>query len=168
MPIFITLSLILGILANMQSPFQELFKAIEMQYLGIGLVVIAALLAYLRKSSLLWPFDLFATATLLIWFYRWHHFYRDDAPMFFIFPLFFAIVTSVVTLSFVYKRDLFDEESIEAFQFFSKMLIFNCKIIVTALLISLFLTHHFIVYPVMMMVFIFRYVLSVCLEPQTQ
>lgn len=161
---FIALCLVLGILVKIQSPYQEWFKAVEMYYLGISCILVAIMAWLLKKTSFIAPFDWFAVGALLIWFYRWHQFYRDDAPMFFIFPLFFAIVTALVTFFFTNQRDQFDQESIEYFKYFSNLIKLNTGFIAICVLLSLFLTDHFMFYPITMMVFILRYVLTTCLE----
>ena len=164
MPKFIVLCLVLGVLVKLQSPYQEWFKTVQMYYLGIGCILIAGTAWLSKKIKFIAPFDWFAVGALLIWFYRWHQFYRDDAPMFYLFPLFFAIVTALVTAILVNQRDQFDQESIEYFQYFSNLIILNTGFIASCVLLSLFLTDHFMLYPVAMMVYLLRFVLTSCLE----
>ncbi len=161
---FILLCLVLGILVKIQSPYQEWFKTVEMFYLGIACILVAIIAWLLKKTTLIAPFDWFAFGTLLIWFYRWHQFYRDDAPMFYLFPLFFAVVTALVTLYYINQRDHFDQETIKYFQYFSNLALLNTVFIAICVISSLFLTNHFMLYPVAMVVYILRFVLSTCLE----
>lgn len=161
---FILLCLGLGILVKLQSPYQEFFKTIEMFYFGIACMCLAIIVWLLKKTSRINPFDWFAMGTLLCWFYRWHQFYRDDAPMFYLFPLFFAIVTALVTVFLVDQRENFDYETIEYFQYFSDSVKLNTGGVVACVILSLFLNNHFILYPVAMIVYILRFVFSTCLQ----
>jgi hypothetical protein len=52
----------------------------------------------IKKIPVGFKFDLFATGTVLIWFYRWHDYYRVNAPMFYLFPFFFIILTAISAL----------------------------------------------------------------------
>jgi hypothetical protein len=165
---FILLCLVLGILVKIQSPYQEWFKTVEMYYLGIACILIAISAWLMKKTTLIAPFDWFAVGAFLIWFYRWHQFYRDDAPMFYLFPLFFAIITAVVTLYYINQRDHFDQEAIEYLQYFSNLTALNTGFIAMCVILSLFLTDHFMLYPVAMVVYILRFVLSSCLENHDQ
>lgn len=167
MPLFIVLNLCLSILAQSQHEFQTIFKLAESAYLGVFFISIASIAMIIKKLPVGFKFDLFTSGSLLIWFYRWHHYYRDDAPMFYLFPLFFVILTATVSLIFINRRHLFDDETIQVFQYYSDNLKFYNFFIFAAVIGSLFLTNHFIVYPVTIVVLMLRFILSSCLEEDT-
>lgn len=164
MPLFITFSLILSYLAHTQSPYQDVFTSEITLYLGVTCIFISLSGAFMHLlNSNIW-YDLFAMGTLLTWFAYWHPFFSDETPMFYMFPLYFAFLTALVHILFISKRDRFDQESIEHMQYFSKMGRFHPGLIVSAILISLLLMKHYLLYPVLMGIFILRYTMTRCLE----
>ena len=165
MPTFIIASLALGFLVQTDSPYQELFKSMELFYLGVGCILLSAITGLNERVSSSFSYDSFSLGTLLVWFSYWHQLYRDDAPMFYIFPFYFALITSIVLLLLVNRRHLFDDESLEYIRFYSRMGSFNTGLIVSAVLVSLLMTDHVLIYPISMTVLILRFVLSVCQEP---
>ncbi len=167
MPLFILLNLCLSILAQSQHEFQTLFKLAESAYIGVLFISIASVTTVIKKIPVGFKFDLFASGTVLIWFYRWHHYYRDDAPMFYLFPLFFVVLTATVSLVFINRRHLFDHETIQTVKYYSDNLKFYNIFIFAAVIGSLFLTNHFIAYPVTIVILMLRFILSSCLEKNT-
>ena len=167
MPLFIILNLCLSTLAQSQHEFQAIFKVAESAYIGVLFISIASVTTVIKKIPVGFKFDLFASGTLLIWFYRWHHYYRDDAPMFYLFPFFFVIVTATVSLLFVNRRHRFDDETIQTLKYYSDNLRFYNIFIFAAVIGSLFLTNHFIAYPVTIVLLMLRFILSSCLEKNT-
>ncbi|MEO1866857.1 MAG: hypothetical protein ABGX69_01570 [Methylococcales bacterium] len=165
MPLFIIVNLSLSILAQSQHDFQVFFKLAESAYIGLFFIAVAGLASVIKKIPVGFKFDLFATGTVLIWFYRWHNYYRDDAPMFYLFPFFFVILTAISSLVFVNRRYRFDQETIQALNYYSDHLKFYNIFIFAAVIASLFLTNHFIAYPVTIVLLMLRFVLSSCLEP---
>ncbi len=164
MPLFITFSLTLSYLAHSQSPYQDLFTSEITLYLGIACIAISLSGALIKIfSSNIW-YDLFATGTLLTWFAYWHPLFKNDTPMFFLFPFFYAFLTILFYILLTSKKDRFDQESIEHMQYFSKKGQFHPGLIVTAILISLLLTNHYLLYPVLMSIFIVRYTMTSCLK----
>ena len=165
MLIFIAFNLLLIFLVKSNSPYQELFKSEEIFYIGLVFISISAFLGLLKKFSVTYNFDLFATGTLLIWFTYWHQFYRDDAPMFYSFPIYFVLLTAIVSLLFVNRRHQFDAESINHIRYYSKMGVFDTGIIVILVMLSLTIKNHVMAYPIAMTVLILRFVMTACLEP---
>ena len=164
MPLFITFCLVLSYLAHIKSPYQDIFTSEITLYLGIGCIAISLSGALIKiLNSNIW-YDLFATGTLLTWFAYWHPFFLYETPMFFLFPLYFAFLTALVHILFISKRDRFDQESIDHMQYFSRMGRFHPGLIVAAILISLLLTNHYLLYPVLMSTFIVRYTMTSCLK----
>lgn len=164
MIIFILSSLLLAILVQTQNAFLPLLTSPIA--LGIGLTAMAAslLAGYFRKlPSIAWH-DGFATAGLLVWYAYWRPEFNDETPMFFIFPLYFALLTSILTLALINKAPYFDQESIEYLHNIEKLTRFDISVIVVFVLISLLITRHYALYPMAMTFFLVRHTMIVCLE----
>lgn len=164
MIVFIVLNLLLAILVQTRS---ELLELLSNNYaLGLGLTAMTAALvaAYLKKlPSIVWH-DAFASSALLVWYAYWQPQFDIEAPMFFLFPLYFALLTSAVTLALINKAPNFDLESVEYLRNLEKMTRFDIGILVAFVMISLLITRHYALYPMTMTFFIIRHTIIVCLE----
>lgn len=161
---FILCSLLLAALVQNQNEFLQLLATPVA--LGIGLTVMAAslLAGHLKKAPTVTWHDGFATSCLLVWYAYWQPQFGDDAPMFFFFPLYFALLTSIVTLTLINKSEYFDQESIEHLRYLEKSARFNISVLVVFVLVSLLITSHYALYPIAMTFFIIRHTMIACLE----
>ncbi len=161
---FILSSLLLAILVQTHNEFLSLLAT--PMALGIGITAIAAslLAGYFRKLPAIAWHDGFATAGLLVWYAYWRPEFNDDSPMFFIFPLYYALLTSILTLALINKAPYFDQESIEYLRNLEKLTRFDISVIVVFVLISLLITRHYALYPMAMTFFLTRHTIIVCLE----
>jgi hypothetical protein len=161
---FILASLSLAALVQYPTPF--LLMLSTPVALGIGLTLMASslLLGYLKKTPTVIWHDVFATSCLLVWYAYWKPQFNDEAPMFFFFPLYYALLTSIVTLTLINKSQDFDQESIDQLRYLEKINRFNMATIVGFVLISLLITRHYGLYPIAMTFFILRHAMIACLE----
>lgn len=164
MIVFIVCSLLLAILVQAHNEFLPLLATPAA--LGIGLIamVVSMTAGYLKKLSTTAWHDGFATAGLLVWYAYWKPQFSDDTPMFFFFPLYYALLTSIVTLALINKSPYFDTESIEYLRYLEKITRFDMRAIVVLVLISLLITRHYTLYPMAMTFFVIRHTMIVCLE----
>ena len=161
---FIVCNLFLAILVQNQSPYLALLTT--PLALGIGVTGMAAsvLAGYLKKvPSLIWH-DGFATATLMVWYGYWKPQFDEEAPMFFIYPVYFALLTSILTLVLINKSRYFDHESIEHLRYMEKIFRFDISAAVAFVVISLLIAEHYALFLVAMTFYIIRHSIMVCLE----
>lgn len=161
---FILCSISLAVLVQNHSEFLKLLAT--PMTLGIGLTIMATslLVGYLKKvPTMIWH-DGFATGCLLVWYAYWEPQFGGDAPMFFFFPLYFALLTSIVTVTLINKSEYFDLESIVHLRYLEKNTRFNISVLVAFVLISLLITRHYALYPIAMTFFIMRHTMIACLE----
>lgn len=161
---FILCSLSLAVLVQNQNPFLQLLATPAALGIGLTLTAVSLLLGYLKKvPTTLWH-DGFATSCLLIWYAYWAPQFNDDAPMFFFFPLYYALLTSIVTVALINKSQYFDQESITHLRYLEKNTRLKTGAIVAFVLISLLITRHYAIYPIAMTFFIIRHTMVACLE----
>jgi hypothetical protein len=161
---FILCSFSLAVLVQNQNQFLQLLNTPVALGIGLTLMAVSLLLGYLKKvPTVIWH-DGFATSCLLVWYAYWEPQFNDDAPMFFFFPLYFALLTSIVTLTLINKSEYFDRESVEHLRYLEKTSRFNIGVIVAFVLISLLITRHYALYPIAMTFFIIRHTMVACLE----
>ncbi|TAK61699.1 hypothetical protein [Methylobacter sp.] len=161
---FILCSMSLAVLVQNQNAFlQSLTTPVA---LGIGLAIMATslLVGYFKKAPTIAWHDGFATGCLLVWYAYWKPQFDDDAPMFFFFPLYYSLLTSIVTLALINKSQYFDQESIDHLRYLEKISRFDINVIMVLVMISLLITRHYAIYPIAMTLFIIRHTMIVCLE----
>ncbi|MGR9014007.1 MAG: hypothetical protein ACU83U_10220 [Gammaproteobacteria bacterium] len=161
---FILCSLSLAALVQNQNEFLKLLTTPVALGIGLAIMVGSLLLGYFKKISTVTWHDGFATSCLLIWYGYWVPQFSYDAPMFFFFPLYYALLTSIVTLTLINKSEYFDHESVVHLRYLEKISRLDIRVIVGLVLISLLITRHYMLYPITMTFFIVRHTIIACLE----
>ena len=164
MPIFIVLSLALCFLVQTASPLQRLMITPIMVYINLAIAIISIFGSLFKKLSARIWYDIFSSSALLVWFAYWKPLFNDDSPIFFFYPVYFALITAFVSLFFIGQRHKIDDESFRLMLFLSKKGITQPWVLMLCVLGSLELQQHFMLYPIMMTLLIMRFALEGCLE----
>lgn len=164
MPTFIVINLGICYLQFTQSEYIASIGTNTVVYIGIAGLISAIACALSKRIQHKTCYDILACSVLISWYSYWLQHFRHDAPMFIAFPLFFVAITALLDITLINKRYTFDQESIETIRFYSDLGPLHPAIIITGLLISTFLTEHYLLFPVLMNAYIVRYTLSSCLE----
>ena len=165
MPIFIICCLLLAFLVKSQSVYLPYMIDQYVWIVGVSLAVIFLLAGWLKKlSSTVWH-DGFAACLLWAWYADWEPLFNSDTPMFYVFPIYFALLSAWMTLAIVNKSERFDTESRVTLRYLQHNLVrFDTRLLATLVLISLMLPDHYLIYPIVMTLFIVRYTLQRCFE----
>jgi len=161
---FILCSLALAALVQNQNQFLPLLATPVALGIGLTIMAVSLLLGHLKKVSTVTWHDGFATGCLLAWYAYWEPQFNGDAPMFFFFPLYYALLTSILTLTLINKSEYFDLESVIHLRYMEKNTRFNTGVLVGLVLVSLLITRHYALYPIAMTFFIIRHTMIACLE----
>jgi hypothetical protein len=164
MPLFIALSLALCFMVQTASPLQGLLVSPLMIYIGLAGAIVSILGIYFKKWPAIVWYDLFSASTLVVWFAYWKPLFKDESPVFFFYPLYFALMTAFVSIFFIGQRDKIDDESFRFMLSLSKKPIIQPWLIMLCVLGSLELEQHFMLYPTLMTLLIMRFALAGCLE----
>jgi hypothetical protein len=164
MPLFIVFSLVLCYLVQTASPLQSLLVMPLLIYISLAVAIICIMGSLFKKIPAINSYDIFAASALIIWFAYWKPLFKDDSPLFFFYPLYFALMTAFVSLFFIGRRDQIDDESFRLMRILSKKSIYQPWVVMVCVLGSLELQQHFMLYPTMMTLLIFRFALTSCLE----
>ncbi len=167
MSLFIALSLALCFMVQTANPLLSALVTPLLIYIGLALAVIGIIGSLFKKlSSSIW-YDIFSSGALLIWFAYWKSLFKDDSPIFFYYPVYFALMTAFVTLFLIAQRHKIDDESLRLMQVLSEKSIIQPWVPMLAVLGSLGLQQHFMLYPVMMTLLIMRFTLAACLQDRS-
>ena len=164
MPLFIVLSLALCFMVQTASSLQSALVTPVLMYIGLAVAIVSIFGSLFKKLPTIISYDIFSSSTLLVWFAYWKPLFKDDSPIFFFYPLYFALMTAFVSLFFIGRRDKIDDESFRLMQFLSKKNILQPWIVMLCVLGTLELQQHFLLYPVMMTLLMMRFALASCLE----
>jgi len=163
MPLFIVLSLSLCFMVQTASSLQSALVTPLFIYIGLAIAIISTFGSLLKKLSTLIWYDIFSSSTLLVWFAYWKPLFKDDSPIFFFYPLYFALMTAFVSLFYIGQRDKIDDESFRLMLLLSKKTILQPWIVMLCVLGTLELQQHFMLYPVMMTLLVMRFAFSSCM-----
>jgi hypothetical protein len=164
MPIFIVLSLCLSYLVQTANSVQILLVSPLMVYIGLAFAVISITGIFFKKFQEKNWYDIFASSALLTWFASWKPFFNEDSPIFFFFPLYFALTTAFASLVLVGQRQQVDRQTYDYMRAFVEKSGMEPWILMILILGSLKLQHHFMLFPVLMTLLLVRFALSACLQ----
>ncbi|UOA10864.1 hypothetical protein KKZ03_16050 [Methylobacter sp. S3L5C] len=117
-----------------------------------------------KKISVIICYDIFSSSILLVWFGYWKPLFNNDSPIFFFYPLYFALIAAFVSLFFISQRHKIDEESFGFMLSLSKKSLIQPWVVMTFVLGCLAFPENFMLYPVMMTLLIIRFTLTSCVE----
>ncbi len=164
--VFIFLSLYLGFLLEDESLFRSLLSSSYSLYFGIFLQIANFLAACLKfeKIGFKFRYDLFAVGSILVWFAYWPPFFRFGSPIFDALPVYFAFITSAVSILYITNKRSVDPDALVWLQWLSDSGRFNPLIIMLGTMISLVLPEHFLLFPVAITMWVMRFALACSLN----
>ncbi|NOT11696.1 MAG: hypothetical protein HOP23_07690 [Methylococcaceae bacterium] len=166
MPVFIVLSLCLSYLVETANPFQSLFISPLVVYAGSACAVASMAGIFVKRfQENLW-YDIFFSSTLLTWFAAWKPLFSEDSPMFFFFPLYFALATAFVWLIVIGGRQQIDRQTYDYMRAFVEKSGIEPWMLMVLVMGSLELHQHFMLFPVLMTLLLIRFTLSGCIQPR--
>jgi hypothetical protein len=135
-------------------------------YTGVGLMsaTFVAVSVKYKKIAYKIRYDLFAVGALLIWFSYWPAFFREGSPIFYLYPLYFALITALFSLVFIKDREQIDPDALVWLQWLSDSGRFNPIIVMLCVCISLFLPQQFMLFPITVSLLVMRFALACSLD----
>lgn len=123
----------------------------------------AIICTFLNKFSDTVCCDWFSGSTLFVWFAYWKPLFETDSPMFFYYPLYFAMITALIIL-LLNNRYRIDNATKEYMRHWDKERAMPAWSLMACVLGSLTLLQHYQTYPVLMTLLVLRFAFSMCLE----
>jgi hypothetical protein len=166
MLVFISLSLALCYIAQTPGSLSVLLTSEYFVYGGLVIALASIAGVFLKKLSDRAGYDAFSSSTLLLWFAYWKPmpFFTADSPVFFFFPLYFALMSAFITLFLSNRNHKIDKESLGYMRRFDKERLMPSWSLMLCVLGSVEVTQHYQLYPVMMTLLMLRFAFSSCLE----
>ncbi len=162
--IFIILNLLLFYLVQSDHQWLVIFRSEIMVKLGFFTGCIALLAGYFKKLSPHIWYDFLASSSLLIWYAWWFPSFRDGSPIFYFFPLYFALI-SAIAMFFFFKTDFYlDNDARQYLQWLINSGRAHPFLMGAFVLGSVFVTRHYTLYPVAITLFVLSYTITICLQ----
>jgi len=148
MYILIIFSLASGFLLQTTPDLLTKLSSPQAFYIGMAgaLAAIGISLRQLRHQRLCG--DLFACCCLLIWGNYWPSFFTHDTPLFFCYLLYFVFIASLVELMLILPSDRIDAENRQLLKSLEQRTPFQPWMIMSAVLGSLGLPEHYLLFPI--------------------
>lgn len=165
MPIFIIFCLVLTTLVQTQSLYLPVLNIEPVWMAGGAVAGIFLVGGCLKKlSGSVWH-DGFACGGLWAWYGYWEPLFSKGSPMFHVFPIYYALLSAWMLLTFISKSARFDRGSREALRYLQKYLSrFDTCLVAGLVLLSLARPEDYLLYPISMTLFIVRSTFQRCLE----
>lgn len=166
MLVFIFLSLALCYLVQVQSSLSIMLTSEYVIYSGLVIALATIVALFFKKLPEKIGYDTFSSSTLLLWFAYWKPmpFFKEDSPVFFFFPLYFALMSAFITLFLSNQNHRIDKESLAYMRHFDQERMMPAWSLMLCVLASVEVTEHYQLYPVLMTLLMLRFAFSSCLE----
>lgn len=168
MLLFIALSLGLCFIEQSSHPLQAILVSPIFIYIGLMTALVSIVGIFFKKIPNAIGYDAFFSGTLLFWFAYWKPmpFFGTNSPVFFFFPLYFALICAFITLFLSNQNHRIDKESLDYMRRFDKERMMPAWFLMLCVLASVEVVQHYQLYPVMMTLLMLRIAFSACLEPE--
>lgn len=164
MLLFITLALGLCLIQQTNNPLVTLLLSPLFMYGGLTIAIVSIVGLFFHKISEKIACDVFSSGTLLLWFAYWTPLFGIDAPLFFFYPLFFAIMSAFFSLFLSNQGHKIDKESLRYMRYVNQERVMPSWFIMVCVLLSLLVPQHYHLYMVTMMLLMLRLAFSCCIE----
>jgi hypothetical protein len=166
MPVFVVLCLSLALIVQTGGSVQTALVSPIFIYSGLTVAIVTIIGSFFKFVPEKLSYDLFSSSTLFAWFAYWKPLFVTDSPIFFFFPIYFALITAFAALFFIGQRHKIDRDSLQRMQAIVDSGVVEPWFVMICVLITLYFENRFIQYPVMMTLLTIRYALSGCLKPK--
>jgi len=166
MLVFISLSLVLCYLAQTPSPLSQILISPYIIVGGLVLALVSSAGMLFKKLPDRIGYESFSCSTLLLWFAYWKPMplFNGDSPIFFFFPLYFALMSAFLTLFLSNQGHKIDKESLTLMRRLDKERIMPAWSLMLCVLASLPVTEHYQLFPVMMTLLMLRFAFANCVQ----
>ena len=164
LPIFTFFSLLLTFLVLSRSPLLPYLSNRWSLYAGLVVIVVSGVLALSRRIHYRYQYDVFSFGCLLIWFAYWPETFGINAPIFSFYPVYFVLFSVYISHFVINKRSDLAADQLQLMRIIYGFFGMRADVLVVLVLVSLWLTGHYLIYPIIMTFLLIRYAFSVCLD----
>lgn len=164
MIVYISVCLAMAYIVQSQNSLQMLLSSPAFAIIGLIGALLAIVCTIMKKFPERICYEIFFCCSLLTWYPYWLPYFKEQSPIFFFFPLFFAGITVFLSLVFINNKHKIDAENLDHLRRLSDQPGLQPWALMLCVLGSLELQDHFQVYPVMTTLLLLRFTLSSCID----
>jgi hypothetical protein len=164
MLIFIILSLGLCFVEQSSESLELLLISPIFLYVGLVIALIGIVSMFFKKLPIIVGYELFSSGTLILWYAHWKTEFNPDSPIFFAYPLYFALMSAFFTLFLSDQGHRIDKSTLGYMKYLDEERILPAWTLMVFVLGSLELRQHYQLYPVLMTLLMLRFTFSSCLS----
>jgi hypothetical protein len=164
MPFFVALCLILAVIVQTGGPIQASLASPVVFYVGLTVAIATITGSFFKKIPEHVSYDVFASSILVAWFALWKPLFAKDSPIFFFYPVYFALIVAFVSLFFIGQRHKIDRDSLQRMQAVVDSGVIEPWFVMVCVSVTLYFENRFIQFPTFMTLLAARYALSGCLR----
>jgi hypothetical protein len=164
MLVFIAFSLGLCFIQEFANSFIAILVSPFFIYAGLAAALVGIVGMFFNKLPNIVGYEIFSSGTLLLWFAYWKALFKPDSPIFFAYPLYFALMSAFFTLFLSNQSHRIDKESLSYMRDLDKDRVMPAWALMLCVLGSLEVRQHYQLYPVLMTLLMLRFAFSSCIK----
>lgn len=166
MLVFIALSLSLCFIQQFADSLVTILVLPFFIYAGLVAALAGIVGMFFNKLPTIVSYEVFSSGTLLLWFAYWKDLFKPDSPIFFAYPLYFALMSAFITLFLSDQSHRIDKESLNYMRYLDKERVMPAWALMLCVLGSLEVRQHYQLYPVLMTLLMLRFAFSSCVQAE--
>ncbi|GEM_PF-1446813 len=133
-------------------------------YFGIGCVAVSILMHFFPRINDGIKYNLFTVGCLIVWFADWSRIFGLEAPIFYSYPVYFALLSVAISHLVINQASRFDDDQVKLMRIICNWKPFKLPVLAGAALFSLAIPSHYLLYAVAMTFMLISYAFSICLR----
>ncbi len=133
-------------------------------YIGFGCVAVSILMSFFPRIYDGFKYNLFSVGCLIVWFADWSRIFGLEAPIFYSYPIYFALLSVAITHLVINQVERFDDDQVKLMRIIYSWRFFKPPVLAIAALISLSFPSHYLLYTVAMTFLLISYAFEICLQ----
>ncbi len=148
MPVFISINLALSFLVQSKHSLLAILNNPAVFYIGSAIMLLSFSSYFFLKHSINVIYDLFLSATVLVWYQNWHPLFIDNSPIFYFYPIYFTFISAAIPLFIISQHQHIDFHSRKTMRSLYQKSKLQPGTIMLGITLSLMLPEHFLLYPI--------------------
>lgn len=148
MPVFISINLALSLLVPSKQPLLAILNHPIVFYIGCIIMLLSFLSYVFLKLNININYDLFLSATVLVWYQNWQPLFVDNSPIFYFYPIYFTFISAAIPLFIISQHQNIDFHSRKTMRSLYQKSRLQPGTIMLGSTLSLMLPEHFLLYPI--------------------
>lgn len=164
MPVFISINLALSFLVQSKHSLLAILNNPAVFYIGSTIMLLSFLSYFFLKHSINVIYDLFLSATVLVWYQNWQPLFIDNSPIFYFYPIYFTFISAAIPLFIISQHQHIDSHSRKTMRSLYQKSRLQPGMIMLGISLSLMLPEHFLLYPITVTLLLLNHALVKLLE----